>query len=262
MPVMWLGTYQLLYGPNQVTFDQETTVAVKDILTMKQRSEPVGFTLQKLQMQGFLYSTSNQALIDISLFHALDRFKNRPVSVGFFTQDNSSSSSSQPWFSNVGYLTSIHFEYRGGIANYKYPFRFSFLEANPQVLIPCTDLGDHRTYAFSMTGQGNGYIAGVQLVGATIATSLSATQTISAILNNSSAVIGTGPALGSLANQLFSGNPLILGGASNYNVDWPLSDVSGNQSIQLTSPTGTYEVVFSQVFASPPSSVNVIYLPV
>lgn len=265
MPVMWLGTYSLNFGP-LIQYDEEDTVAVHDILGgNRQTSEPIGYTLEKLQISGFLYSAaSNQALLDMVNFTATTRYRGRPVSVGFFTHDNGSgASSSQLWYSNVGYLTAKHFEYGTGKNVFHYPYRFAFIEASPQTLISCSDSGDHTNYTFSMTTAGNGFIAAVQIVGATISTAANAAQSITAILDNSSATIGTGPTLGSAANLLFNGNPVTVnGGAAVPNVNWPVKDVSGNQSIQRTSPTGTYTVTFAHAFSSLPSSVNVVYLPV
>jgi len=264
MPVMYLGTYQLNYGPNVINFDQETTVAVHDTVNAKQQSEPIGYTLQKLQMNGFLYSGADStALSDMQYFEAFPQgsgaFSNRPCAVGFFTHDVLNS---QPWFSNVGYLTSVHFEYRGGQQVYKYPFRFSFLEASPQTLIATSPLGDNTRWAFDMSGAGNGYIAGIMFQGTSIGLGAGGDQSVT-ILDDVSAPIGTGPILGSAANHLFSGNPSTLNSGSSVsgaNLIWPLADLGNLQSIQRTNPTGSYLIQFNRPF-NPGLTLYIVYLP-
>lgn len=258
LPVMFVGCYSLLWGPNSIQLDQETNVAIHPILNGQDQTEPVGLTDPKLSLSGFVYSVDNQALLDMQRFTIPQNgtgFLNRPIAIGIFTQDSSDPLlSSQVWYTGVGYLSNLHFEMRGGYGVYKYPFRFNWIGAWPQVLIPAFDSGDHQTFTFTMTGQPTGYIAAVQLSTGGAINSVTA-QSL-AVINNVNSAIGTGPQLGSAANRLFAGNPLNL----TSTLDWPVQDLAINQSIQTVSPTGTYKVFFNTPFGAPPI-VKIVYIP-
>jgi hypothetical protein len=263
MPCMWLGGYSFHYAANKITIDSETTIATHDILEAKQQTEPVGYTVNKVTFNGFLFSTSNQALTDLKRFIVSGKFKNRPVGLGIFTSDNFSSSGSQPWFNGVGYLTSIHFEFPGGYAVYKYPFRFTWVEASPVTLIEGTT-GDDQTYSFNMGGMEDGFIGGVAIFG-TFGTG-GAAQSITAVKDNTSATIGQAGILGISPGLFATGfNPLLV--TANSEPDdglfWPVEDANGKESIELAAaPTGTYTVEFDVVFSTPPTKVYLMYYPV
>jgi len=262
MPVMTLGAYSFRIGPNSITFDQETTVFMHPIVGAHEQPEPLGATSQKVGLQGFVFSTSNQSLADLQNWLASVGFLNRPLVLNIFSQDFTGASSSQPWYSGVGYLTNVHLEYKGGYALYKYPFRFNFVEARPTVLIPASDNGDHQTYTYSMVGAGNGFIAGVELLGSAIQTASAAAQSITYLQDNNSNNLGSGPTLGVPANLLGAGNPVQLSsGAGATAFVWPVVDTSGNQSIQVANPTGNYTLKFGAAFSGTYPSVYAVFIP-
>lgn len=265
LPVQYVGSYSLIFGPAAWHYDQETAAQPHPIVGAHETTEPTGYTAKKIACEGFFHSTDNQALLDMFNFTANDYYRARPVALGIFTQD---SAASNPWFTGVGYLTTTHFDYLGGRGHYYFPFRFSWLEAYPLVRIATsTAIANGTTaYAFSMASQPAGYIAGVEFIGSSLDTGGTALS-ISSVQDNAPATIGTGPALGFSPNLLFGsgGTRNVAATAGKPSVMWPVVDNSSNQSIQrTTAPTGTYTVNLNVGFVTAhlPSAINLVYVAV
>jgi hypothetical protein len=262
LPVLWLGTYSFRYGPNSISFDNENNISEHPILYGKEQTEPTGWTAQKITSQGFFYSLNQQALIDMmNWVGSQTPYSMRPCTIGMFSQD---AANSQLWFAGVGYLTSVHFDYKGGYANYKYPFRFQWMEASPIVRIPTstTIAQANGIYSFDMTPQPAGFLAGVEIIGSNVETAGGLGQAIIAVQDNTTANIGSGPVLGQPPNQLFAGPQQNLN-LSPLGLPMPLMDPAGNQSIYLASPLGIYTVQFLAAWKTGflPTAINLLYLP-
>jgi hypothetical protein len=271
LPVAWLGSYSFKTMPQNIAFDQETVVWPHQVVGRHEATEPLGYTAKKLSLTGFLQSYDSSSLN--SMFKwvgditsppgSSDGYKNRPCTIGLFDQDSSSSSSSQLWYSGVGYLTTIHFEYPGGFAQYKYPYRFSWIEAYPLTRFSTTTpitLGT-TTFSFSVTTACSGYLAAVELVGDGFGTPSNAIQSIIALRDSTSTLIGQGPALGIGSQQLFGGNPsIVYSSLPRPGLMWPLTDTAGHQSIKVTAPisAATYTVQFASSFSPLPSAINLV----
>jgi hypothetical protein len=299
LPVIWLGGYSFLFGPNIISYDQETSIALHPILGGHEQPEAVGYTAQKLSMSGFLFSLDNKALTDMLQFQLANinsQYVNRPVSVGVFTQDAgtwpSANSSSQLWFNEVGYLSGIHFDFQGGRANYKYPFRFNFIEEQPLIRVPTTTPIATETFQYQFstasftdpvsgiayTSLPPGYFTAVEVTSTAsgIGTNTGAQSITSFVDDTTSTTLGSGPLLGRGSNLLFQGNPLnVLSGSSVAGVNspslkMPLTDgllgVNGRQSIRIAaSTTDIYRVVFGVKWAPGaflPFGINLVYVPV
>lgn len=260
IPAMWLGTYNFLVGPNLLTFDDAgTTLATHTILGARDQTEPVGEAVHKLSFQGYVMSLNNQAMLDAHNFTATSNFYNRPVGIGFFSQDNSAPNSSQVLYSNIGYVQDMHFDFKGGYGLYKYGLRFNWTEASPATVV-AGGTSDGRNYTFNMQGLGTGFIGGLYLSGGLYATN--GLGQFGSILDNNGNTIGSAPQLGGPPG-LFTllANPQIVSpGSGSAALMWPVKNsAQGSQSIQLsTAPTGNYKVVFQNSFLLNPA-VSLLY---
>lgn len=280
LPVMNLGSYSFIFGPNDLQFDREHNIALHEIASGLEQSEPAGNTLKKLTYAGFLYSINNQSLTDSYNWTARDGFFGRPVTTSFFTQDSSSATSSQPIYADVGYIQTAHMEFKGGYGIYKYWYRFTWIQANPTILIAGTT-SDSKLYSFNVGASAAvnlpGYIAGLGITGTSMATTGGAAQFINYVKNNSSTTIGSSSTLGGVTgNQLFlsSGKSSTLTTPSGMVFPWYVTDEfsTPNQSIacgavgtydgsSTTTMTGTYTAQFGVTFSTPPSNVYLIFVP-
>ncbi len=268
LPAMWLGPYNFQYGFNQLSFDQETNVGIHPILGQLEQTEPTGFTSQKISFNGFFYSTSSSAFTALQNFVASGNFHNRPMSVGFFSQDPANAS---PWFNNVGYLSNVHVEFRGGYGVYKYPFRFNFIQANPVTTVPTsTAIGTQVGYGFPMTGLTAGWLVGLQMTGPSIQTN--GTALSMTVLDNTSTQIGTGAVVGVSPNTLFAtgGTATVTAGVQSPPVSLPLTMPfqanDGSPSIRVSNAPGTvtYSVVLNTGFVAShlPSTLTLAYVQI
>ena len=264
MPVMWLGGYSFRVAPTSMSFDQGTNIATHQILGRQDQIEPTGITAGKLSLNGFIYNATNQALQDIALWSGganPNQYYGRPMSVGIFSQDSSSSTSSQLWFSRVGYVNA-HLEYKGGYGIYRYPFRFDWVEAGPLLLRATFSGMGGPSYQFNMTSLPPGFVAAVQIIGANLDNG--GTPLSLSLYDNTSFLIGVGPSLGVAPNFLFSGSRGVQSGVFNTpTLNWPLFDDGGLQAVWCSAPTGNYTVTLNRAFSigSLPTAVNLVYVP-
>ena len=287
-PVMWLGGYSFKIPPTKISFDRETTIASKPILSGLEHTEPAGYTAKKLTIEGFLADktstvagTPSSVVTDfwnwvgsLQTPGTTDGYFNRPFSLGIFTQDPLTFNL---WYSDIAYLQADHHEYSGGYAQFFYPYRFQTIQANPvQYLATTTAINSSNvTYQFNMSGNDingnpltspNGYIAGIQLLGSSIATG--GTALSGSYYNNSSTLIGSLPVLGQTTNQLFKQTTpvksgILAGSVGSPTLTLPAVENSGYQSIAILAVTGTYEITFNTAFAvgGTPSQIYLVWVP-
>ena len=279
MPVMHVGTYSFQWGDLAWNYSWNVQDAPKTILGSQEQTEPTTLQQPQITFNGWFKSElSNQALLDAMQFMFDDfngtvfdvpRWRGRPVIIGKYSQDSSSLTSSIPIFCGAGLILNFSFDTLVGKAaqNYQYNYRFTFKRLWPVNFIQATNgSGDQQTYTFPMTGQPNGYVVGVMLCGTSNSCNTNGlAQTISS-LNGTGSINGpaTCPALGSSANQLFSGNtqqPLINSGAFRSPVIFPLQDSFSFQSLRVANPLGNWTLLFGTPFNVTPNSVQIIYYP-
>ena len=288
LPVMWVGCQSLGYGPSLITFEQGTAINEKQILNTHSSTEPTGYDAQKVVISGFLKGTTNTVLKNWHWpWTSSGFYKNRPISVGFFTADQADP---EMWYCGVGYMA-FEDEYPGGHADYLYNYRLNFTEAAPLIRIPTTTAIANGTnsYAFAMTNftdpvtsvvyasLNNGYIAGLEIISNTSnnVKTTSNQALIWVLENNASTQIGSLPTvLGGGSSTLFDVTTTNFFSAGNGQpasprLILPVQDTNGNQSVSVSSPTGNYSALLrttgggnnSFVTSFLPSAINLIWVP-
>jgi hypothetical protein len=280
-PPQWVGNYSFPYGETgAITLDIITNRIVKSMDGTPDNIEATGLGQHQVMFSspvgfGLRSDTSNQALLDAYnwIYHDFysggfntSKWFNRPVGLGWYSQDNSSASSCQPVFSGVGYLN-FHLEHPPGRASkhYDFPYRFEWIRAWKQILVALVDSGDHQNYTFNLSAVTpalqTGYLAGFLINGTNVTTAANAAQFITNIKNPSGSVIGAGPLLGVSPNQAFGSTitTLISSGAP---LTWPCVDGSSLNSIQFSVPpaVGNYSVSWGVAWSTLPT-IFAIWVP-
>ena len=276
MPVCWAGNVSLNYPPKSLILDVGTNLAEKPSLNSQNTVEATGWSASKLGVGGILKDLWQTPIGNppntLTLYHwywSNINVKKRPTTVGIFTGDQTSP---QLFWSMPCFIENYHAEAPPGHADYYFDYQLTLREAYPVTYVStATPISTSvQTYSFPMPniGTGNGYIAGVVLVGQ-VQTSGNTPLTAAwyGLANGGGPPIGSMQAIGQNGNYLYG--PVTNSFYSAFGISppccLPCQDVSGNVSILQTGVTSatTFSVKFNVAWnpSFMPTNIQLIWVP-